>query len=177
MQTFSGFLAKGSMRGIWAKLMMSKGRPIMLKRFIYGIVVLIVLTSPVWFFVLKNEVTAFQLKAQLRNVSLPDSSKVISSSSRVYNSGNGDGCDYQVIVLVEHFDHPSIIHSSYLELFQAIFNEELRIFQTNNSAEWLATLPSQPSQFSIKPYIGDAHLFTVSAALFPRKVSPDFRCW
>jgi hypothetical protein len=149
----------------------------MRKRFIYGIGFLIVLMSPVWFFVLKNEVTAFQLKAQLRNVSLPDGTKVISSSSRVYNSGNGDGCDYQAIVLVEHFDHPDTLHSPYMDLLETIFDEELRIVQTNNSAEWFAKLPSRPSEFSIRPDIDDAHRYTVSATLAPRNVSADFRCW
>ncbi|MFT5631906.1 MAG: hypothetical protein ACI9HB_003090 [Gammaproteobacteria bacterium] len=149
----------------------------MLKRFIYGICLLIVLTSPVWFFVLKNEVTAFKLMGQLRNASLPDGTKILSSSRRVFNSGNGDGCDYQAIALVEHFDQPSTLHSSYMDLFETIFNEELRIVDTNSSAEWFAKLSSQPSEFSIKPDMDDPHLYTISATLAPRKVSPDFRCW
>lgn len=88
----------------------------MQKRFILGFVCLVVLTSPVWFSMLKNEVAAFQLKVELGNASLPDGAKILSSFSRVYNSENSDGCDYEAFAVIEYYGQVAALQSSYMNL-------------------------------------------------------------
>lgn len=149
----------------------------MKRRFILGLVLLIILTSPFWFFVLRNEVAAFQLKADLGNASLPDGAKVISSFSRVYNSGNSDGCDYEAIAVIEYYGQVAALQSSYMDLIGTMSVEEPALGQNEGPAYWGAKLPSLGTEFSITPNIDFASRYLVSVTTFARNVSPDFRCW
>ena len=149
----------------------------MRKRFIVGLVLLTVLTSPVWFFVLRNEVAAFQLKTDLGSASLPDGAKVISSFSRVYNSGNSDGCDYEAIAVIEYYGQVTALQSSYLDLIGTMSDEEPWLGQNEQLARWVAKLSSLRTELSIMPNIDHASLYLVSITSYARNVSPDFRCW
>lgn len=149
----------------------------MRKRFIVGLVLLAVLTSPVWFFVLRNEVAAFQLKTDLGSASLPDGAKVISSFSRVYNSGNSDGCDYEAIAVIEYYGQVTALQSSYLDLIGTMSDEEPWLGQNEQPARWGAKLSSLGTELSIMPNIDHASRYLVSITSYARNVSPDFRCW
>ena len=149
----------------------------MRKRFIVGLVLLAVLTSPVWFSVLRNEVAAFQLKTDLDGASLPDGAKVISSFSRVYNSGNSDGCDYEAIAVIEYHGQVTALQSSYLDLIGTMSDEEPWLGQNEQLAHWVAKLSSLRTGLSIMPNIDHASLYLVSITSYARNVSPDFRCW
>ena len=149
----------------------------MRKRFIVGLVLLAVLTSPVWFSVLRNEVAAFQLKTDLDGASLPDGAKVISSFSRVYNSGNSDGCDYEAIAVIEYHGQVTALQSSYLDLIGTMSDEEPWLGQNEQLARWVAKLSSLRTGLSIMPNIDHASLYLVSITSYARNVSPDFRCW
>ena len=149
----------------------------MQKRFILGFVCLVVLTSPVWFFVLRNEVAAFQLKAELGNASLPDGAKILSSFSRVYNSGNSDGCDYEAIAVIGYFGQVAALKSSYIDLMGTMSDEEPFIGQNENTAHWGAKLSRLGTEFSISPNVDYASRYLVSVTTYARSVRPDFRCW
>ncbi|WP_108861984.1 hypothetical protein [Ruegeria sp. Alg231-54] len=149
----------------------------MRKRFFLGLVFLIILTSPVWFFVLRNEAIAFQLKAELGNASLPDGAEVISLSSRVYNSGNSDGCDFQAIAVVKYFGKVDALHSTYMDLIGTMSDEEPYLGQNDNPARWGAKLTDLFTEISITPNMDNATHYLVSATTYARDVSPDFRCW
>ena len=149
----------------------------MRKRFIVGLVLLAVLTSPVWFSVLRNEVAAFQLKTDLDGASLPDGAKVISSFSRVYNSGNSDGCDYEAIAVIEYHGQVTALQSSYLDLIGTMSDEEPWLGQNEQLARWVAKLSSLRTELRIMPNIDHAGRYLVSITSYARNVSPDFRCW
>lgn len=149
----------------------------MQKRLLLGIALLAMLTSPFWFFVLRNAVAASQLKIELGNVSLPVGAKIISSFSLVYNSGNSDGCDYQAIAKVEHFGRVDALQSSYLDLNGTTSDEKPLLGQTDSPARWSAKLSGSSTEIDITPNIDHAMRYMVTATTYARSVSPDFRCW
>ncbi len=149
----------------------------MQKPFVIGFVCLVVLTSPVWFFVLRNEATAFQLKTELKSASLPDGAKVLSSFSRVYNSGNSDGCDFEAFAVVEYSGRVAEIQSSYIDLLSTMSDAEPQIGQNKDPAHWGAKLVGLSTELSISPNADHARRYLVSVGIYPRNVSPDFRCW
>jgi hypothetical protein len=149
----------------------------MQKYFILGSVCLATLTSPVWFFVLRNEAAAFQLKAELGSASLPEGAKILSSFSRVYNSGNSDGCDYEAFAVIEYYGRAAALQSSYIDLLSTMSDAELHIGQNVNAAHWSAKLVGLSTELSISPNSDHARRYLVSVGKYPRNMSPDFRCW
>ncbi|MEH6523181.1 hypothetical protein [Sulfitobacter sp.] len=146
----------------------------MRKRFIVGLALLVVSTAPVWFSVLRNEIAAFQLKTGLGSASLPDGAKVISSFSRVYNSGNSDGCDYEAIAVIEYYGRVAALQSSYLDLIGTMSDEEPWLGQNEQPTRWGAKLSSLGTEFSIIPNIDHASHYLVSVTSYARNINPDF---
>jgi len=122
-------------------------------------------------------VAAFQLKAEIGNASLPDGAKVLSSFSRVYNSGNSDGCDYEAIAVIGYYGQVAALKSSYIDLMGTMSDEEPLMAQNENAAHWGAKLSRLSTEFSITPNVDHASRYLVSVTTYARNVSPDFRCW
>lgn len=149
----------------------------MKKRFILGLVCLGAFTSPVWFFVLKNDAAAFRLNAQLGNATLPDGARVVSSFSLVANLGNSDGCDYEAIAIIRYYGKVAALQSSYIDLMGTMSDEEPRFGQNDNPAIWGAKLSNLLTEFQISPNVDHAGLYLVSVKNYARNVSLDLRCW
>lgn len=149
----------------------------MQKRLMFCVLFLGVVTSPVWFFVLRNEAIAFHLKGQLTSASLPDGAAFISTMSRVNNSGNGDGCDYEAIAVIEYYGRVAMLQSSYIELIDEMSPEEPLLGPFITTAGWSVKIFSSFTELSITPNIDHARHYLVSATAFARDISPDFRCW
>ena len=149
----------------------------MKKRFVIGFVFLAALTSPVWFFVLKNEFSAFQLKERLGRAALPDGAKSLGSFSRVFNSGNGDGCDYEAARVIEYYGRVADLQDACLKLIGILSDEKATLGLNDTSAKWVAKISNLGTEISVVPNLDFTGKYLVTATTYARDVSPDFRCW
>jgi hypothetical protein len=149
----------------------------MQRRFILGLLCLALLTSPIWVFILRNEFSAFQLKAKLGSAALPAGADVLASFSRVFNAGNSDGCDYQAIEIIQYYGDFANLQSSYVNLIHSMSAERPVMEQGGNPFRWGAKISSLQVEFSIVPNTDHAGQYLVSVTSYVRDLSRDFRCW
>ena len=122
-----------------------------------------------------NEATAFQLKRKITSVSLPDGAKIVSTISRIYNSGNSDGCDYEAISIIKYYGDAEELRSSYLKLIEDQY-DEAPILGNNSDLRWGAKISGSSTEFYILPNTDHAGDYFVKATVFARDVSFDLRC-
>lgn len=144
-------------------------------------VLLALLTSPVWIFTAWNSLTAIFLEHDLRGVALPSHAKILSSTSRVYNSGNGDRCDYEALAIVEFYGAVAALQSAYTGLLEdeilSSNQGDLFVSQSNSAASWGAKIVGGFTELYIQPNADHSSRYLISLRRYPRSVSPDFRCW
>lgn len=129
---------------------------------------------------LKNEFRGRQISKQLTSAGLPAGAKIIAQDHRVYNGGNGDGCDFQGVVVVSYWGDVAPLREAFLKSLHAYaeqFNDpELQIVTTGGAERWGAKLLGQSTELHIRPNTDHSGLYLIDLTVAPRRASFDLRC-
>ncbi|MCX7301291.1 MAG: hypothetical protein NTX73_13130 [Rhodobacterales bacterium] len=139
------------------------------------------LGSPFLIAVVKNNLRASRMATHLASTALPSGAIVVDSTSRVFNGGNGDGCDYQGLVILSYWGDASELRQAYtksLEQYAERFSDPRIISgETDEKEEWWAKIWSESTEFHMLPNSDFSGLHLISLTNRARNVSLDPRCW
>ena len=158
----------------------NKQRKILKKTFFITLLILGTLGAPFWVPMIKNEMRGRELANQLGATNLPKYAKIIEQSHRVFNGGNGNGCDYQGLVIVSYWGKASDLRQAFevsLTEYAKRFNDpKILSDETKSTDIWWAKIYGQSTELSIRPNKDTAGLYLVDLSVYARMDSMDFRC-
>lgn len=121
-----------------------------------------------------------ELANRLSATTLPKHAKIIDQSHRVFNGGNGNGCDYQGFVIVSYWgkvsDLRQAFEASLTEYAKRYDDPEIVSDETNSTDIWWAKIYGRSTELSIRPNKDTARLYLVDLTVYARAESMDFRC-
>jgi len=127
-----------------------------------------------------NNLKARELRKLLVATELPKYAKVIASRSRVFNGGNGNGCDFQAIVVVSYYGNVAKLQSAYaetLEMYATKYSDpEIRKIDSSRLSSWSAKIYGRSTELSVTPNANTAGLYLIDLTVIERSDSFDMRC-
>jgi hypothetical protein len=143
--------------------------------------ILALLSSPFLIAAAQNNLHGSRLAAHLASAPLPDGARVIDSTGRVFNGGNGNGCDYQGLAIVSYWGDVADLRQAYmksLELYARRFPDP-KIIEgaTDDAVRWGAKVWGESTEFYMSPNSDHSGLYLVSLTNSARDESFDLRCW
>lgn len=127
-----------------------------------------------------NTLRSRDLEQRLTSTDLPSGARVINSFGRVYNGGNGDGCDYQALAVISYMGEVSMLREAFLSTLEQdaarIPNAKILTDNAMNDAVWWAKTWGGFTEMSIRPNTDHSPLYLVTLNYTPRNISFDFRC-
>jgi hypothetical protein len=128
---------------------------------------------------LTNSWRAHRLGLTLAAIPLPEGARILTRSTRVFHSGNGAGCDYQGLMIVDY-------HGPALALSAAL-TEGVAGQATGSQTRTIATTGLEKPRFSAKvinefteismiPNSDHAGLYLIALTFAPHRASLDPRC-
>jgi hypothetical protein len=146
-----------------------------------GGAILALLASPFLVAAVKNNFRASRMATHLASANLPTGATVTDSTGRVFNGGNGNGCDYQGLVIVSCWGGASELRQAYmksLEQYASRFPDPRIIWGgTGDKVDWSAKIWGESTEFYMRPNSDYSGLYLVSLTNSAREESFDPRCW
>lgn len=139
------------------------------------LILLIGLCAPM----MANTWRAHRLGSALAAMPLPEGSRVIARSTRVFHEGNGAGCDYQAVLVVAYYGA--------VEPLQAALTATLAARSTDPQARVItsaslggtvfgAKLQGSFTEIALRPNADHAGLYLIDLSDTPHHASLDLRC-
>lgn len=158
----------------------NKQRKILKKAFLITVLTVGALSAPFWVPMMKNEMRGRELANRPGAANLPRNAEIIERSHRVFVGGNGNGCDYQGLVIVSYWGDVSELQQAFvatLTNYEKRFNDpKILSDETKSRAIWSAKIRGRSTELSIRPNKDHAGLYLVDLTVYARKESMDFRC-
>ena len=146
---------------------------------IFGLAMAI-LSSPLWIPMIGNNLEARELRKLLIDTELPTYAKIVASRSRVFNGGNGDGCDYQAVLVLSYWGEFDKLRnafqatiSQYALSIPEATHEEVK---SGKFPSWTAKISNHSTELSITPNVSTAGLYLIDLTVYARTDSLDPRC-
>lgn len=143
--------------------------------------ILALLGSPFIAAAAKHNLWVSRMAKHLASASLPSTADVVESSGRVFNGGNGNGCDYQGLVIVSYWGDASDLRQAYMKSFEQYagrFPAPLITWGgTGDKVNWSANIWGESTEISMWPNSDYSGLYLVSLTNSARDDSFDPRCW
>ena len=99
----------------------------------------------------------------------------------MFNGGNGNGCDYQGLVIVSYWGDAADLRQAYtksLELYAERFPDPKIIYGApKDEANWGAKVWAEVTELEMSPNADASGLYLVSLTNAARDESFDPRCW
>ena len=125
-----------------------------------------------------NQYQAREVLSRLATVQLPRSVHVVSRSSRVYNSGNSDGCDYEARVVVYFDGHLDALIGPFGDVLEKQYQDNKLIGGLPRDANhWSAKLSPSTTELHIDRDVNSPNHFIAILQESPRSEGLDIRCW
>lgn len=144
----------------------------MRKKLLWVAVAAGLITAPVWVAMARNTATSFGLRRALTGADWPASAQVQTTAQRVFNSGNGDGCDYQAIVVLSHSGRVEPLRDV---VVAAVAPNATAIGQPEDPY-WTAKTDTM-MEITVTPNADHAQTYMITLTHFARRISLDPRCW
>jgi len=142
--------------------------------------VVVLVVSPFFIPMIINNVRSHRLMTQLVSAELPSGARIIDSTARVFNSGNGDACDYQALLIVSYYGDVSELRQAYLSFLQEYAggypDAQVRSDRPNNGFSWGAKILSHDTELSIQPNVDRGSLYLIVLTHAARAMNFDLRC-
>ncbi|MGD9919444.1 MAG: hypothetical protein AB7U46_15630 [Paenirhodobacter sp.] len=127
-----------------------------------------------------NSLRSHNLARQLASANLPSGARVIKSFGRVYNGGNGGGCDYQGLAIISYYGEVSALRDAFLRALQDYAERfpDAKIM-TGDALDddiWGAKIRGGFTEVSIRPNTDHSSLYLVALTYAPRHARFDPRC-
>lgn len=128
---------------------------------------------------LANSWRAHRLGVALAAMPLPEGARVLTRSTRVFLGGNGDGCDYQALMIVSYYGPASTLSAALTEgLAGHTTSSQARIIASTDleKARFGAKIINEFTEISLNPNTDHAGLYMIALTFMPRRISFDLRC-
>ena len=136
-----------------------------------------IVTTPFLISMITNQFFARKLLWKLDTVQLPSSARFVQKSSRVYNSGNSDGCDYEAKLIVVFDGQLSELINSFSEVLKTQYSSnKISHASAAGSDHWFAKLDNITTLL-IDRDLNSPRQFVITLGEYPRHDSFDLRCW
>lgn len=143
--------------------------------------ILALLGSPFILAAAKHNLWVGRMANHLASAILPSGADVVDSTGRVFNGGNGNGCDYQGLVIVSYWGDASDLRQAYMKSFEQYAGRFLapQIIWggTGDKVKWSAKIWDESTELYMWPNSDYSGLYLVSLTNSARDESFDPRCW
>ena len=100
----------------------------------------------------------------------------MANSTRVFNSGNGDGCDFEATLSINYHGEMFGLTTAFHTFLETSYNgNEIYINPTDDANKWSAKVMGTATEIYV------THLpnrsFKVKIVEYPRSEGMDIRCW
>ena len=127
-----------------------------------------------------NELRARELATLLDETALPGHAQIIDSSYRVFNGGNGNGCDYQGLAIVSYWGDMSKLRAAFmapLSRFAEQFDDaKILAGELSSVDSWTGKIFARSTELTIRPNTDHMGLYLVDLTVSARMDSLDPRC-
>lgn len=136
------------------------------------------LAAPFLISMASNELRAKNVLSRLTSAKIPSAARYVSTSSRVFNSGNSDGCDYEANAIII-FDGPlDELAKGFKEALKFQYGgNELSYVKADDPDHWSAKLSPSTTELYIDRQTTAKSRFVASLREYPRSEGFDIRCW
>ena len=129
---------------------------------------------------LVNNWRSNQLASHLASADLPSGASLLQKGSRVFNGGNGDGCDYQGFVIVSYWGEASDLRQAFFTVLDNLSTRhavsQIVSDPLESEAAYGAKILGESTELFVRPNIDYSPLYLVSLTHSARASSLDLRC-
>jgi len=129
---------------------------------------------------INNSLRSHNLARHLASANLPSGAGVIKSFGRVYNGGNGGGCDYQGLAIISYYGEVSALRDAFLRALrdyaERFPNAKIMADNAPDDDIWRAKIWGEFTEVSIRPNTDHSSVYLVALTYTPRNASFDLRC-